>query len=96
MTLNVQILSTGSYVPERVVTNTEVDSLIGESTNEWLIANVGIRERRWMADDQVTSDLIVMAAQKALQRARLSAEDGSQWDHQPGRPRSLDCHRFGR
>jgi 3-oxoacyl-[acyl-carrier-protein] synthase-3 len=75
MTLNVQILSTGSYVPERVVTNTEVDSLIGESTNEWLIANVGIRERRWMADDQVTSDLIVMASQKALQRARVSTED---------------------
>ena len=75
MTLKVQILSTGSYVPERVVTNTEVDSVIGESTNEWLIANVGIRERRWMAADQVTSDLIVMASQKALQRAGVSAED---------------------
>ena len=75
MTLNVQILSTGSYVPERVVTNTEVNSLMGKSTNEWLIANVGIRERHWMADDQVTSDLIVMASQKALQRAGISAED---------------------
>jgi 3-oxoacyl-[acyl-carrier-protein] synthase-3 len=49
MPQNVQILSTGSYVPERVVTNVEVDSLLGESTNEWLISNVGIRERRWMA-----------------------------------------------
>ncbi len=75
MTRNVQILSTGSYVPERVVTNAEVDSLLGESTSDWLIANVGIRERRWMAADQVTSDLIVKASQKALQRAGISASD---------------------
>ena len=73
MPQNVQILSTGSYVPERVVTNVEVDSLIGESTNEWLISNVGIRERRWMAADQVTSDLIVEAAKMALKRAGISA-----------------------
>ncbi len=48
MTRNAQILSTGSYVPERVVTNAEVDALMGESTSEWLLANVGIRERRWI------------------------------------------------
>jgi len=75
MTRNVQILSTGSYVPERVVTNAEVDALMGESTNDWLIANVGIRERRWMAPDQVTSDLIVEASKKALERAEISAFD---------------------
>ena len=75
MTRNVQILSTGSYVPERVVTNAEVDALMGESTNDWLIANVGIRERRWMAPDQVTSDLIVEASKKAMQRAGISASD---------------------
>jgi len=75
MTRNAQILSTGSYVPERVVTNAEVDALMGESTNDWLIANVGIRERRWMAPDQVTSDLIVEASKKALERAEISAFD---------------------
>ncbi|MBI5934371.1 MAG: ketoacyl-ACP synthase III [Chloroflexi bacterium] len=75
MTRNVQILSTGSYVPERVVTNAEVDSLMGESTSDWLLANVGIKERRWMAPDQVTSDLIVEASKKALQRAGISAAD---------------------
>ena len=75
MSRNVQILSTGSYVPERVVTNAEVDALIGESTDAWLVANVGIRERRWMAPDQVTSDLVVEAAKKALERARISATD---------------------
>ena len=75
MTRNVQILSTGSYVPERVVTNEEVDALLGERTSDWLIANVGIRQRRWMVNDQVTSDLIVEASQKALQRAEINAAD---------------------
>ncbi len=70
-----QILSTGSYVPERVVTNAEIDELMGESTSEWLLANVGIRERRWMSAEQTTSDLIVAAAKKALVRAGLSPSD---------------------
>jgi len=75
MPRNVQILSTGSFVPERVVTNAEVDEMMGESTNEWLIANVGIKERRWMLPEQVTSDLIVEASMEALERAGLSASD---------------------
>jgi 3-oxoacyl-[acyl-carrier-protein] synthase III len=75
MPRNAQILSTGSYVPERIVTNAEVDSLLGESTDEWLVANVGIRERRWMAPNQVTSDLIAAASKKALARAGISAPD---------------------
>ncbi len=48
---------------------------MGKSTDEWLVANVGIRERHWMAPDQVTSDLIVEASQRALQRAGISAHD---------------------
>lgn len=70
-----QILSTGSYVPDRIVTNAEVDALIGESTSEWLIQNVGIRERRWMSPAQTTSDLIGEASQRALSRAGVSAAD---------------------
>lgn len=73
MPRNVQILSTGSYVPTRVVTNAEVDALMGASTSEWLVANVGIKERRWMSPEQVTSDLVVEAAKKALERAGISA-----------------------
>ena len=70
-----QILSTGSYVPERVVTNAEIDAILGERTSEWLIENVGIRERRWMSADQTTSDLIVAASQKALNRAGIRPSD---------------------
>jgi 3-oxoacyl-[acyl-carrier-protein] synthase-3 len=75
MQRNIQILGTGSYVPERVVTNAEVDALMGQDTGEWLVANVGIRERRWMAPDQVTSDLILEASKKAIERAGITASD---------------------
>lgn len=67
-----QILSTGSYVPDRVVTNAEMDEILGEPVSDWLVENVGIRERRWMAPDQTTSDLIVAASQKALERAGVA------------------------
>ena len=70
-----QILSTGSYVPERVVTNAEIDEILGEITSDWLIENVGIRERRWMTPDQTTSDLVVEASRRALERAGVRPED---------------------
>jgi 3-oxoacyl-[acyl-carrier-protein] synthase-3 len=71
----VKILATGSHVPERVVTNAEVDDLLGESTNQWLIENVGIRQRHWMAEGETTSDLVTQASKKALDRAGLKPED---------------------
>ena len=74
MTRNAQILSTGSYVPERVVTNAEMEAILGEPVDEWLIENVGIRERRFMADDQTTSDLILAASQRALEKAGIGPE----------------------
>lgn len=74
MTRNAQILSTGSYVPERVVTNAEMDAILGEPVDEWLIENVGIRQRRFMADDQTTSDLIVAASQRALEKAGIGSD----------------------
>ena len=74
MTRIAQILSTGSYVPERVVTNDEMDRILGEPTGAWLEANVGIRERRWMSPEQTTSDLIVEAARKALDKAGVAPE----------------------
>lgn len=69
-----QILSTGSYVPERVVTNAEIDEILGEPTSDWLIENVGIRQRHWMTPDQTTSDLVVEASRRALERAGIGPE----------------------
>lgn len=71
----VQILATGAYVPDRIVTNAEIDAWLGEPTDAWLVANTGIRERRWMAPDQTTSDLVIAAAERALARAGLTGAD---------------------
>lgn len=70
-----QILSTGRYVPEKVLTNKDVEAILGEPVDEWLQQNVGIKERHFMADGQVTSDLCVEAAKEALQRAGVSASE---------------------
>ncbi len=64
-----QIIGSGSYVPERLVTNAQLEQTLSEPLDEWLIQNVGIRERHFMADDQVTSDLAASAANAALARA---------------------------
>jgi 3-oxoacyl-[acyl-carrier-protein] synthase-3 len=70
-----QIIGSGSYVPERIMTNADFDRLLGEPVGDWLVENVGIRERHFMAEDQVTSDLAVAAGRNALERAGLEPND---------------------
>jgi 3-oxoacyl-[acyl-carrier-protein] synthase-3 len=70
-----QILSTGRYIPERVVTNADLDALLGENVSDWLVENVGIRQRHVMGDEQTTSDLVALASRQALERAGLRATD---------------------
>ncbi len=67
-----QIASTGRYVPQKVLTNAELDRMLGEPVDQWLIDNVGIRERHLIGDDEVTSDLAVNAAREALARAGVA------------------------
>lgn len=70
-----QILSTGRYIPEKMLTNADVGRILGQDVDEWLVNNVGIRERHVMAEDETTSDMIVHAARQALERAGITAED---------------------
>ncbi len=70
-----QIISTGRYIPEKIVTNQELSAILGEDVDAWLIANVGIRERHVMAKNETTSDMIVAATKQALERAKLQAAD---------------------
>lgn len=70
-----QIVSSGLYVPDIVLTNDEMDARFGPGTGAWLVENVGVHERRIMRDDQVTSDLAVAAAQQALQAAGRGPQD---------------------
>jgi 3-oxoacyl-[acyl-carrier-protein] synthase III len=74
MTRYVKIISTGAYVPENVVTNADMDRILGEPVSDWLVENVGIRERRMMSPDQTTSDLVVEASRRAIQKAGVSPE----------------------
>ncbi|MFB1484521.1 3-oxoacyl-ACP synthase III family protein [Corallococcus sp. RDP092CA] len=69
------ILSTGRYVPEKRLTNADVEEILGEKVDEWLQQNVGIRQRHVMADDQATSDLAVAAAKEALARAKVDPRE---------------------
>lgn len=68
-----QILSTGRYVPEKMLPNSYFDEILGREVDQWLVDNVGIKERHVMADDETTSDLCMYAAQEALQRAGIEA-----------------------
>jgi len=69
-----QIVGCGGYLPERVVTNSELAERLATS-DEWIRQRTGIGERRIAADRELTSDLAVCAARRALQRAGLGGED---------------------
>jgi 3-oxoacyl-[acyl-carrier-protein] synthase-3 len=67
------IISVGSYVPSRVLTNADLEKMV-ETTDEWITSRTGIKERRIAGEKEFTSDLATHAAQRALKRANLNAE----------------------
>ncbi|MDO8541155.1 MAG: beta-ketoacyl-ACP synthase III [Opitutaceae bacterium] len=68
------ILGTGSYAPERVLTNVELAQTV-DTSDEWIRTRSGIRERRIAAPDEQTSDMAVQAARRALEDAKLQPSD---------------------
>lgn len=60
------IISTGAYVPSRILTNADLEKMV-ETSDEWIMSRTGIRERRIAADDEFTSDMGAKAAEQALQ-----------------------------
>jgi 3-oxoacyl-[acyl-carrier-protein] synthase III len=67
------IEAVGSYVPEKVVTNADLEKMV-DTTNEWITSRTGIEERRVAACDEFTSDIATKAAKVALERANISPE----------------------
>jgi 3-oxoacyl-[acyl-carrier-protein] synthase-3 len=63
-----RIIGTGSYLPERVVTNDDLSRIV-DTSDEWIVQRTGIRERHVAAPGEVTSDLALAAARKALAAA---------------------------
>src|SRR5262245_49437686 len=68
------ITGTGMYVPERVLTNHDLERLV-ETSDEWIVERTGIRERRIAAPEQASSDLALIACQRALEMANVDAKD---------------------
>lgn len=70
-----KIIGTGSYVPERVLTNADLSRMLGEDINDFVSQIVGIEERHVCAPDESTADLATAAARRALEAANVAPED---------------------
>jgi len=69
-----QIIGTGSYVPEKVVTNRDLEKIV-ETSDEWIVERTGIRERRQAAPGENTSDMALKASIRALEMASTRADE---------------------
>jgi 3-oxoacyl-[acyl-carrier-protein] synthase III len=69
-----RITGTGGYLPEKLLTNKDLESLV-DTSDEWIVSRTGIRQRHIAADDQFTSDLAFEAARSALAAAGRTAAD---------------------
>jgi len=68
------IAAVGAYVPEKVMTNADLEKIV-DTTDEWITTRTGIRQRRIAAEDEHTSDLGAKAARIALERAGVKPEE---------------------
>ncbi len=70
----VSIIGTGSYVPERVLTNLELEKMV-DTSDEWIVTRTGIKERRIAAPEECTSDMAAKAAQAAMEQAGITPDE---------------------
>ena len=69
-----RIISTGSYLPQKVLSNYDLEKMV-DTSDEWITERTGIKERRIADDSQAASDLAYEASKIALERAGLKADD---------------------
>src|SRR5262245_53200600 len=67
------ILSVGSYVPDRVITNADLEKMV-ETSDEWITTRTGIKERHIAAEHEFTSDMAAKAALRAMDKAQVTAD----------------------
>jgi 3-oxoacyl-(acyl-carrier-protein) synthase III len=70
----VSIIGTGSYVPEKILTNADLSRMV-DTSDEWITTRTGIKERRIAAKDEFTSDMATKAALKAIEQANIAATE---------------------
>jgi len=71
---SVSIIGTGSYVPEKILTNAALEKIV-DTSDEWIVTRTGIKERRMAAADESTGDMAAKAARAALERAGVTAQE---------------------
>jgi 3-oxoacyl-[acyl-carrier-protein] synthase-3 len=72
--INSRIIGTGSYLPEKILTNADLEKMV-DTSDQWIIERTGIRSRHLAAKDQNTGDLAEIAARQALDAAGLKASE---------------------
>jgi len=72
--MGIQILGIGSYVPEKILTNFDLEKMV-DTSDEWIKTRTGIEQRRIASAEQATSDLAYEAAKKALKNANIQAKE---------------------
>ena len=70
----VSIIGTGSYVPEKILTNADLSRMVN-TTDDWITTRTGIKERRIAAKDETTSDMAAKSALKAIGQAKISPKE---------------------
>ena len=68
------IAGTGSYLPEKILTNADLEKIV-DTDDEWIVTRTGIRERRIAADGEFTSHMAAKAGERALEQAGIAAAD---------------------
>lgn len=72
--MNMKILGTGSYLPEKLLTNADLEKMV-DTTDEWITKRVGIKVRHICREDEFASDMAVIAGRRALEASGLAPED---------------------
>lgn len=70
----VGIVGLGSYVPEKILTNQDLEKIV-DTNDEWITTRTGIKQRHIAGEHETTSDMAIIAAEKALKDAKMTAED---------------------
>src|ERR1700747_1929550 len=70
----VSIVGTGSYVPEKILTNEDLSRMV-DTSDEWITTRTGLKERRIAAKDKNTSDMAAKAALNAIEQAKISPKE---------------------
>jgi 3-oxoacyl-[acyl-carrier-protein] synthase III len=74
MTIYSRINGTGSYLPEKILTNKDLEKFV-DTSDEWIVARTGIRERHIAADHENASDLALHASRRAIEAAGVRPDD---------------------